>query len=78
VDAQQVDAVRRALAVYAHLEVSIANEHIVIEGRRAQVSFDRSDVDEKGKTLRYPRQSFRLEKGPNGLVAVGRGPTGAP
>jgi hypothetical protein len=76
VRAHQAEATRQALRVYERLEVSIENEQIAIDGQQARVSFDRSDVDEKGKKLVHPRQSFRLEKGPGGVVAVGKGPAG--
>jgi hypothetical protein len=72
ISAAQTDALKKALSRYETLHIAIANEEITLSGGQATLTFDRSDTDETGKTLAHPRQTFKLEKGPRGVVAVGR------
>jgi hypothetical protein len=68
----QEAALGKALEAYKELRVSIQNPQIQTEGDGGTVSFDRKDTDETGKELKYPRQTFRLERRAGGAVAVGR------
>ena len=68
---QQTD-MRRVLAEYKRLDVSVTNESISLEGKRALLSFDRTDTDETGKELRHPRQTVLLERSAAGVVSTWR------
>jgi hypothetical protein len=74
VSAAQAEAVSKALAGYKSLQVTVSNERITLQGQNATVSFDRSDRDETGKTMPYPKQTWRLQKSASGVVATGRAP----
>jgi hypothetical protein len=66
--------VARVLEGFGALSVALRNETIQNEGGTATVSFERTDTDvDTGKKLVHPqRLSFRLERGPGGVVAVRR------
>jgi hypothetical protein len=68
----QEPALRKALAGYKHLDVSVSNENIELDGTRARVAFDRIDVDETGRSLKHPRHVVLLERVPSGVVSTWR------
>jgi hypothetical protein len=50
--------------------VAIDDPDIRINGSRARVAFDRADFDEDGRILASKRESFELEKQPDGSVTA--------
>ena len=62
--------VRSRFSRYDGARVTITNARIKTEGRYASVTFDRSDVDKRGKLLRSGTESYELEKRPSGFVGL--------
>lgn len=52
----------RALSVYESLHVSFSNVSVSVDAGRTLVSYDRTDFDETGKALKYPRHTFELHR----------------
>jgi type IV secretory pathway protease TraF len=68
----QEAALAKALGAYKAYHVDITVASVVIEGNRAQVTFDRTDSDETGRKLSHPRRTVHLERGPGGGLVVSR------
>jgi hypothetical protein len=66
----EAQALRRRVARDGQADVAIANETIETDGKYATVSFDRADFDGKGIVLSSRRQSYALEKHPDGVIAL--------
>jgi hypothetical protein len=67
---EEAEAVRKHLSREKDLRVSIGNEWIHTEGKYASVAFDVSELGKRGKLLASRRDSFELEKRPNGFVGL--------
>ncbi len=52
-------------------EVRVGNESVSLDRSGASISFDRTDVDDRGKELKHPRKNCRLEKVGGQVVARG-------
>ena len=48
--------------------MSIANDAIRTHGNHATVAFDRTEVDKRGRVVSSRRESYELEKQPNGFI----------
>jgi serine/threonine-protein kinase len=66
----EAQALRKRVARDGEAHVTIANETIQTDGKYATVMFDRADFDGKGKLLSSRRQSYALEKRPDGFIAL--------
>jgi hypothetical protein len=66
----EADALRKRLAHADVSRVSIANETIRTQGKYATVAFDRTELDRRGRVVSSRRESYELEKQPNGFIGL--------
>ena len=66
----EADALRKQLARSDAYRVSIANDAIRTHGNHATVAFDRTEVDKRGRVVSSRRESYELEKQPNGFIGL--------
>jgi len=62
---------RKKIADNNEYTVRIGDASILLDSRAAMISFDRIDTDD-GRDVPQPRKTVRLQRGPGGLVVVGR------
>lgn len=63
-------AVRQRVPWFGGYHVSTSNETIRTDGPYASVAFDHVEADGRGRVLASTRESYHLEKHPNGFVAL--------
>jgi hypothetical protein len=68
----QEQAFAKAVGAYKEYHVDIKVASVVVDSTGAQVTFDRTDSDETGRKLPYPRKTVHLERGPGGGLVVSR------
>ena len=66
----EADALRKRLAHSDGSRVSIANETIRTQGKYATVAFDHTELDRRGRVVSSRRESYELEKQPNGFIGL--------
>ena len=66
----EASALRKRLAHADGGRVMIGNETIRPQGRFATVAFDRTELDRHGRVLASQRESYELEKQPNGFIGL--------
>ncbi len=64
-------AFKRKIGDNPNYQVRIGNASIYVDPRSATVTFDRTDTED-GRDMPQPQKTVRLERGPGGLVVVGR------
>jgi hypothetical protein len=60
------------LASYRALHVSLSNVSVSVESGHTLVSYDRTDSDEMGTTLRHPRRTIELHRVASDQIAAVR------
>jgi len=66
----EATALRKRLGQSDRYRVSIANESIRTQGQHATVAFDRTELDGRGRTVSSRRESYELEKRPDGFIGL--------
>ena len=66
----EASALRKRLAHADGGRVMIGNETIRLQGRFARVAVNRTELDRHGRVLASQRESYELEKQPNGFIGL--------
>ena len=66
----EASALRKRLAYADGGRVMIGNETIRLQGRFARVAVNRTELDRHGRVLASQRESYELEKQPNGFIGL--------
>src|SRR5438552_5759905 len=66
----EANALRKRLAHADGGRVMIGNETIRLQGRFARVAVNRTELDRHGRVLASQRESYELEKQPNGFIGL--------